>query len=46
MECLAQATRCSGAVESGVDFEKRIATIYQKCRTPEQIQFEFDATPA
>jgi ERCC4-related helicase len=32
-----------GAVESGVDFEKRIATIYQKCRTPEQIQLEFDA---
>ncbi|OQW59899.1 MAG: DEAD/DEAH box helicase [Nitrospira sp. ST-bin4] len=32
-----------GAVESGVDFEKRIAAIYQKCRTPEQIQFEFDA---
>lgn len=32
-----------GAVESGVDFEKRIAMIYQKCRTPEQIQFEFDA---
>lgn len=31
-----------GAVESGMDFEKRIATIYQKCRTPEQIQFEFD----
>ncbi len=31
-----------GAVESGVDFEKRIAVIYQKCRTPEQIQFEFD----
>ena len=31
-----------GAVESGVDFEKRIAGIYQKCRTPEQIQFEFD----
>jgi len=31
-----------GAIESGVDFEKRIATIYQKCRTPEQIQFEFD----
>ena len=35
-----------GAVESGVDFEKRIAAIYQKCRTPEQIQFEFDAAPA
>jgi len=31
-----------GAVESGVDFEKRIAAIYQKCRTPEQISFEFD----
>ncbi len=31
-----------GAVESGVDFEKRIAAIYQKCRTPAQIQFEFD----
>lgn len=31
-----------GAVESGVDFEKRIATIYQQCRTPSQIQFEFD----
>jgi superfamily II DNA or RNA helicase len=31
-----------GAIESGVDFEKRIAGIYHKCRTPEQIQFEFD----
>jgi len=31
-----------GAVESGVDFEKRIAAIYQKCRTQQQIQFEFD----
>jgi len=31
-----------GAVESGVDFEKRIAAIYQKCRTPKQISFEFD----
>jgi len=31
-----------GAVESGVDFEKRIAAIYQQCRTVEQIQFEFD----
>jgi superfamily II DNA or RNA helicase len=31
-----------GAVESGVDFEKRIGAIYQKCRSPEQIQFEFD----
>jgi superfamily II DNA or RNA helicase len=31
-----------GAVESGVDFEKRIAAIYQQCRSPQQIQFEFD----
>lgn len=31
-----------GAVESGVDFEKRIAAIYQKCRTSAQIEFEFD----
>ena len=31
-----------GAIESGVDFEKRIVSIYQKCRTPEQIEFEFD----
>jgi len=31
-----------GAVESGVDFEKRIGAIYQKCRTSAQIQFEFD----
>jgi superfamily II DNA or RNA helicase len=32
-----------GAIESGLDFEKRIASIYQKCRTPEQIEREFDA---
>lgn len=31
-----------GAVESGVDFERRIASIYQTCRTPQQIAFEFD----
>ena len=31
-----------GAVESGVDFEKRIASIYQQCRTAEQIDFEFE----
>lgn len=31
-----------GAIESGVDFEKRIIGIYQKCRTPQQIEFEFD----
>jgi len=32
-----------GAIESGVDFEKRIVEIYQSCRTPEQIQSAFDA---
>ena len=31
-----------GAIESGVDFEKRIAAIYQRCRSQEQIRFEFD----
>lgn len=31
-----------GALESGVDFEKRIADIYQKCRTTEEIQTAFD----
>jgi adenine-specific DNA-methyltransferase len=32
-----------GAIESGVDFEKRIAAIYQQCRLPEEIQSAFDA---
>lgn len=32
-----------GSIESGVDFEKRIAAIYQKCKTSEEIQEEFDA---
>jgi adenine-specific DNA-methyltransferase len=31
-----------GVVESGVDLEKRIAAIYQDCRTPEQIKVAFD----
>ncbi|MCF6290341.1 MAG: SNF2-related protein [Desulfobacterales bacterium] len=31
-----------GAIESGVDFEKRIAAIYQQCRQPEEIQTAFD----
>ena len=31
-----------GAIESGVDFEKRIADIYQHCRTPEEINTSFD----
>jgi Helicase conserved C-terminal domain len=31
-----------GAIESGVDFEKRIVSIYQQCRTTEQIEFQFN----
>jgi superfamily II DNA/RNA helicase len=31
-----------GAIETGVDFEKRIADIYQNCRTEEEIQYSFD----
>lgn len=31
-----------GAIESGVDFEKRIARIYQLCRQPEEIKVAFD----
>ncbi|MDE0518316.1 MAG: SNF2-related protein, partial [Bdellovibrionales bacterium] len=31
-----------GSIESGVDFEKRILNIYQKCRTSEEIKEAFD----
>lgn len=31
-----------GAIGSGVDFEKRIAMIYQNCRKPEEIKAAFD----
>ena len=31
-----------GAIESGVDFEKRIAAIYQRCRKHEEIKIAFD----
>lgn len=31
-----------GAIESGVDFEKRIAAIYQGCRKQEEIKSAFD----
>ena len=37
-----RAMKCWARLNLGVDFEKRIAAIYQKCRTQEQIQFEFD----
>jgi len=32
-----------GTIESGVDFEKRIAAIYQSCRTETEINSAFDA---
>ncbi len=32
-----------GTIESGVDFEKRIAEIYRKCRTQKEIQESFDS---
>lgn len=31
-----------GAIGSGVDFEKRIADIYQRCRQPDEIKAAFD----
>lgn len=31
-----------GNIGNGVDFEKRIASIYQRCRTPEEIKLAFD----
>lgn len=31
-----------GSIESGVDFEKRIAAIYQRCRQPDEIKAAFD----
>ena len=35
-----------GALESGVDIERRIASVYQSCRTPEEITAAFDALQA
>ena len=32
-----------GSLESGIDFERRIAGIYQQCRRTEEIQAAFDA---
>ncbi len=32
-----------GALENGVDFEKRVLDIYQSCRMPEEINAAFDA---
>jgi superfamily II DNA or RNA helicase len=35
-----------GALESGVDFEKRVLDIYQSCRLPSEINAAFDALRA
>ena len=35
-----------GAVESSIDFEKRIENIYRTCRTPKEIDAAFDALQA
>ena len=35
-----------GTIESGVDFEKRILTIYQECRTQQEIDSAFQALQA
>ena len=35
-----------GTLESGLDFEKRIAQVYQECRTPKEIQGAFQALQA
>jgi superfamily II DNA/RNA helicase len=35
-----------GSIENGVDFEKRIAKIYQECKTAEEIQRAFDQLQA
>jgi hypothetical protein len=35
-----------GALESGVDIERRIAQVYQECRTSQEIQVAFDALQA
>lgn len=35
-----------GAIESGVEFEKRIVSIYQNCRTTEEIEAEFERLQA
>ena len=35
-----------GSIESGVDFEKRVLSIYQECRTPDEIDSAFKALQA
>lgn len=35
-----------GSIENGVDFEKRIARIYQECRTTKQIELAFNELQA
>lgn len=31
-----------GSIESGIDFEKRVADIYQRCKNADEIRIEFD----
>ncbi|MGU8595876.1 SNF2-related protein [Clostridium perfringens] len=31
-----------GSIESGIDFEKKVLNIYQRCRLPEEIDLAFD----
>ena len=40
--CVRCERRSAGRIGSGVDFEKRIADIYQQCRKQEEIQSAFD----
>ena len=35
-----------GSIESGIDFEKRILSIYQQCRTPDEIEAAFKTLQA
>ncbi len=40
--CSGPSDEVLGAIESGVEFEKRIVAIYQNCRTTEEIEDEFE----
>ena len=39
---MAASVEVLGAIESGIDFEKRIVNIYQTCRNKNEIQLAFD----
>ncbi len=42
MESSVRAMRVLGSISTGTDFEKRIAHIYQNCRSEDEIQAAFD----